>query len=233
MIQDNVRAIRDRISSRCSHLGRDPDSVTVIAVSKERSVEEIRGALEAGIRDIGENRVQEALAKQKKFFSLRATTYEPRAIHWHMVGHLQTNKVKQAVSIFDLIHSVDSVKLAQEIDKEAAKINKIQDILIQVNTSFEETKSGIRPDELIPLFLEISRLNNISFKGLMTIAPMTDDTEKVRLYFRKLKQLLDGLDAKRETQNAKRILSMGMTDDYEVAVEEGATIVRIGRGVFG
>jgi hypothetical protein len=214
-------------------LGKDPDTVAVIAVSKERSVEDIQGALEAGIRDIGENRVQEALVKQKKLFSLHLEPCILRAIRWHMVGHLQTNKVKQAVSIFDLIHSIDSVKLSAEIDKEAAKAGKIQDILIQVNTSFEETKSGIRPDELIPMVLEVSRFKNVGLKGLMTIAPMTDDPEKVRLYFRKLKQLLDEVNAVRGIQYALRVLSMGMSDDFEVAVDEGATMVRIGRGIFG
>ncbi|MFA5362201.1 MAG: YggS family pyridoxal phosphate-dependent enzyme [Candidatus Omnitrophota bacterium] len=233
MITDNIRAIRERISSRCSRLGKDPDTVAVIAVSKERSVEDIQGALEAGIRDIGENRVQEALVKQKKLFSLHLEPCILRAIRWHMVGHLQTNKVKQAVSIFDLIHSIDSVKLSAEIDKEAAKAGKIQDILIQVNTSFEETKSGIRPDELIPMVLEVSRFKNVGLKGLMTIAPMTDDPEKVRLYFRKLKQLLDEVNAVRGIQYALRVLSMGMSDDFEVAVDEGATMVRIGRGIFG
>lgn len=232
MIRDNIRAIKDRISAQCAYSGKDPDTITVIAVCKERSLEDIREAVEWGIRDIGENRVQEALVKQKKFLSHRAAGYDPRAVRWHMIGHLQTNKVKQAVGVFDLIHSVDSQKLAAEIDKEAARINKIQDILIQVNTSFEETKSGIRPDELIPLFLEISRMKNVGFKGLMTIAPMTDNPEKVRLYFRQLKQLLDKVNAMRDTRYAIRILSMGMTNDFEVAVEEGATMVRIGRGIF-
>ncbi|MDD2703533.1 MAG: YggS family pyridoxal phosphate-dependent enzyme [Candidatus Omnitrophica bacterium] len=237
MIQDNVRAIRDRISSACFRMGKDPGSVTVIAVGKERSVEDVREAVEAGICDIGENRVQEAVLKKKRFLSLRAANYEPRTVRWHLVGHLQTNKVKQAVSIFDLIHSIDSVKLAAAIDKEAAKAGKIQDILIQVNTSFEETKSGIRPDEIIPVFLEVARLRNVRFKGLMTIAPFTDNPEKVRLYFRKLKQLLDEVNAvpagRQAGPDAPRILAMGMSDDFEVAVEEGATMVRIGRGIFG
>jgi pyridoxal phosphate enzyme (YggS family) len=237
MIQDNVRAIRNRISSSCFRLGKDSGFVTVIAVGKERSVEDVREAVEAGIGDIGENRVQEAVLKKKRFLSLRAANYDPQAVRWHLVGHLQTNKVKQAVSIFDLIHSIDSVKLAGAIDKEAAKSGKIQNILIQVNTSFEETKSGIRPDELIPMVLEVVRLKNVCFKGLMTIAPFTDDPEKVRLYFRELKQLLDEVNAvpacRQAGTDAPRILSMGMSDDFEVAVEEGATMVRIGRGIFG
>ena len=226
MIRDNILAIKERMCALCSRLQKDPGAITLVAVSKERSVEEIREAVGAGITDIGENRVQEALLKYKKLFPLPA-------LRWHMVGHLQTNKVKQAVVIFYLIHSVDSVALAAEIDKEAARINRIQDILIQVNTSFEESKSGIRPDELIPMALEISRFKNVSLQGLMTIAPITDTPGKVRPYFKALRELRDKLNELRITSHGVRILSMGMSDDFEAAIEEGATLVRIGRGIFG
>jgi len=173
-------------------------------------------ALEAGVTIFGENRVQDALAKHK-VISDRAS--------WHLIGHLQTNKAKDAVRIFDLIHSVDSLRLAQEIDKQAGKIGKVQDILIQVNTSGEASKFGIGPEEAAGLIRDAGLLKNISIKGLMTIAPEVEDPETVRPYFTALRELRDFID--RSWQ-----LSMGMSNDFEVAVEEGATLVRVGRAVF-
>lgn len=192
-----------------------PAGVTIVAVSKGRSIEEIKEAVAAGITDIGENKVQEALLKYR----------ELPTIKWHMVGHLQANKVKDAVKIFDLIQSVDSLHLAQEIDKQALKINKIQDILIEIKTSPEETKFGLKPEEAIPAIKEIAKLKNINIKGLMTIAPIVDDPEKTRPYFRLLRDLRDEI-------NKFQIFSMGMTDDFKIAVEEGATMVRLGRAIF-
>jgi pyridoxal phosphate enzyme (YggS family) len=229
MIKDNLSRIRGRISKVCSLINKDPQEITIVAVSKGRTVEQIKEVIEAGITDIGENKVQEALLKYRQ---LSATSYELRALRWHMVGHLQTNKVKEAVKIFNLIHSVDSLHLALEIDKQAAKINKVQDILIEVNTSDEATKFGIKPEGLIGLVKLVSELKNIRLLGLMTIAPIVDNQEKARAYFIRLRGLLEEVNTLGNTHNAIRILSMGMTDDFEVAIEEGATMLRLGRAIF-
>jgi len=199
-----------------------PPHVTIVAVSKGRSVEQIKEAIEAGIADIGENKVQEALLKYK---DLGPKTYNLRPIRWHMVGHLQTNKVRDAVKIFDLIQSVDSIRLAREIDKEAAKINKIQDILIEVKTSEEATKFGMPPEQVVDAIKEMRQLKNINIKGLMTIAPLVNNSDKARPYFKVLHELGNKV-------TGISILSMGMTDDYKVAIEEGSNMVRIGRAIF-
>ncbi len=233
MIADNIQRLRDRIAKACVKAGRDPGKITIVAVSKSRSVEEIEEAVRSGITAIGENRAQEALLKFKRFINQR--TIEPtnvRTMTWHMVGHLQSNKTKDAVKLFDLIHSVDSEALAQEIDKQAAKIKKVQDILIQVNTSGEASKSGLHPEALVEAFLIIRALKNVSVKGLMTIAPLVDNPEKVRLYFRRLKELRDKIYELRVASCGSLLLSMGMSDDFEVAIEEGADIIRIGRAIF-
>lgn len=215
MIRDNVLEVRRGIESACFKVKRDPATVKLVAVSKNRSIEEIKEVSLAGISAFGENRVQEALSKYAAKLP----------IQWHMVGHLQTNKVKEAVKIFDLIQSVDSLRLAQEIDKQAAGINKIQEILLEVKTSGEKTKFGLIPDEL-PGFLKAAReLKNISVQGLMTIAPLVDDPQEARPYFRILKELRNRVDP-------EFILSMGMTGDFQVAIEEGADIVRVGRAIF-
>ena len=218
MIDENILKFRERIASACYKVKRDPGEITVVAVSKNRAIEQINQAIEAGIADIGENRVQEAILKYNQ---LRAK--------WHLVGHLQTNKVKDAVRIFDLIQSVDSLRLAAEIDKQAAKINKIQDILIEIKTSPEATKFGLKPNAAIEVIKEIAQLKNINMKGLMTIAPLVDEPEKTRPYFRQLRELRDYL---RAMNYELGILSMGMTDDFEVAIEEGSNMVRIGRAIF-
>lgn len=207
---------------------RNPDDITLVCVTKGRPLEEIKEALTCGITDIGENKVQEALSK---YSALQPMTIDQRPIKWHLVGHLQTNKAKDAVRMFDLIHSVDSLKLAGEIDKQAAKINKVQDILIEVNTSGEASKygvaaigDGLKPSPTIELVKEIVNLNNIRLCGLMTMAPVVGDKEEARPYFRKLRQLQE--EVKLNT------LSMGMSGDYEIAIEEGATMVRIGTAIF-
>lgn len=223
MIADNIRGVRERIAKACVRCGRDPAKITLVAISKNRSVEEIGEAIRAGITDIGENKIQEA--------RLKAGNRDLKALRWHMVGHLQSNKVKDAVRMFDLIHSVDCFELAQEIDKQAARINKVQDILIQVNTSGEESKFGLRPAALNETVLVIKALKNVRINGLMTIAPLVDDPEKARLYFRRLKELGDKVINLRLTTYDLR-LSMGMSDDFEVAIEEGADIVRIGRAIY-
>jgi len=230
MIKDNLSKVYQRISSVCSKINIRPDSVTIVAVSKGRSVEEIKETVESGVTDIGENRIQEALLKYK---ALSTIDHRPSTIRWHMVGHLQTNKVKDAVKIFDLIHSVDSARLAAEMDKQALKINKVQDILIEIKTSPEATKSGIKPDEAIEVIKEIDKFKNINIKGLMTIAPLADDPQKARPYFRMLRELMDKINALHVTRNTLHVLSMGMTDDFEIAIEEGSTMIRLGRAIFG
>jgi pyridoxal phosphate enzyme (YggS family) len=215
-IPANITNIKARIAAACFKVGRSPDSVSLIAVTKGRDIEQINEAAKSGITDIGENRVQEALLK---YSVIKAS------VKWHMVGHLQTNKVKDAVRIFDLIHSVDGLPLAQEINKQATKINKVQDILLEVKTSPEATKFGITPDDIVSVYRATAKFNNLRVKGLMTIAPAADDPKQARPYFRQLRNIRDGIDK-------HLVLSMGMSDDYEVAIEEGADIIRIGRALF-
>jgi len=230
MIKENLLKIKERISLVCSKTNRDPNSITIVAVSKGRTVERIKEAIAAGITDIGENKVQEALVK---FNELRTQELaSSRTIKWHMVGHLQTNKVKTAVKIFDLIHSVDSLDLAAEIDKQAARINKIQDILIEVKTSPETTKFGLKPEEKVEVIQEIVKFKNINTKGLMTIAPIVDNPKETRSYFRKLRELRDEINALSTVNSQLSALSMGMTDDFEIAIEEGSNMVRLGRALF-
>lgn len=223
MIADNLKDATLRISRSCKKSGRPISSVKLICVTKEAGIDEIEKVIGLGCRDIGENRIRDAIGKSKSIGT--------KAI-WHLIGHLQTNKVKDAVRIFSLIHSVDSVRLAKEISKEAQKIQKAQGILIQVNTSGEESKFGIAPGEVSSFFKEVSLYPNINILGLMTIAPEADDPENVRPYFRKLRELRDELNSILNTQYSIQELSMGMSNDFEVAIEEGATMVRIGRVIF-
>jgi pyridoxal phosphate enzyme (YggS family) len=238
MIKDNISQLNQDIALICAKIHQQPDQIKILAVSKGRPIEEIKETIEAGITDIGENRVQEALTKYNAIPACRQAGAQ--RIKWHMIGHLQTNKVKDAVKIFDLIHSVDSLHLAEEIDIQAARMNKVQDILIEVNTSGEKQKYGFKPNEVIGAVRTIALLKHISLKGLMTIAPLADSPEKTRPYFRQLRELLNEINAipacpagRRNTQYAIRILSMGMTDDFQIAIEEGATIVRLGRAIYG
>lgn len=204
--------------------------MTLVAVTKGVDVPFIREALDAGAAHIGENRIQEA---QGKFGVLNeyAKTLN-RRLTWHLIGHLQTNKVKDAVVLFDCIHSVDSVRVASAIDAQAAKIGKVQDVLVEVNVSAEKTKFGFQPAQVASAVGEMAALKNIRVMGLMTIAPETDDPEGARPYFRRLRELMDECNELRIISHELRVLSMGMTGDFRVAVEEGATIVRIGRGIF-
>lgn len=199
----------------CFKISSDPDKITLVCVTKGRPVAQIREIVDLGLKDIGENRVQEALEKHNQISGLT----------WHMIGHLQSNKVKEAVKIFDLIHSVDSVSLAQEINKQVLKINKIQDVLLEVKTSGEATKSGFSAEDLAKNYAEIKKLENIRVKGLMTMAPVVSSPEDARPYFSKLRQLRDKL-------NPQWLLSMGMSDDFQVAIEEGAGMIRLGRAIF-
>jgi pyridoxal phosphate enzyme (YggS family) len=229
MIKDNLSKVYRRVSLACSKINKKPDSIIVVAVSKGRGVREIKEAIQAGLTDIGENKVQEAMVKHS---NLEPITYSLKPIKWHMLGRLQSNKVKPAVKTFDLIQSVDSLRLAIEIDKQASKLNKIQDILIEIKTSPEATKFGIRPGESVEAIKEITKLKNINIKGLMTIAPLVDNPEKTRIYFRQLRELRDEINKQGIMNYRMQILSMGMSDDFEVAIEESSNMIRLGRAIF-
>ena len=224
LLIENVQIVEEKISAACKRAGRDRKDVTLIAVSKTKPVSDIETVLETGIRDFGENKVQELTQKYEVL---------PKDIRWHMIGHLQTNKVKYLPGKVCMIHSVDSEKLAAQIDKEAAKAGIIIPVLIEVNVAQEETKFGTTCEETIDLIRKAARLEHIRIKGLMTIAPYTDDPEENRPYFRKLRQLAVDIDSKNIDNVDMTELSMGMTGDYEVAIEEGATLVRVGTGIFG
>jgi pyridoxal phosphate enzyme (YggS family) len=224
-VKQRLEHIRKRIRQAAESCNRDPDSIRLVTVSKTVPAETVKEAIEAGATILGENYVQEA---REKFDAL--VLYP---VSWHFIGHLQSNKAKYAVRLFDLIHSVDSLKLAHALDKEAKKVDKIQSILVQVNISGEDTKSGITAAETPGLISEISRLENLSIKGLMTMPPYFYQPEKVRPYFGALRDLRDRLKEQCIPNLSMDELSMGMTGDFEVAIEEGATIVRIGTAIFG
>lgn len=224
MLIDNVKEVEEKICAACQRAGRDRKDVTLIAVSKTKPVSDIEEVLETGIRDFGENKVQELTQKYEVL---------PKDIRWHMIGHLQTNKVKYLPGKVCMIHSVDSEKLAVQIDKEAAKADLVIPVLIEVNVAQEESKFGTACEDTVDLIRRISLLKHIRIKGLMTIAPYTDDPEENRPYFKKLRQLAVDIDSKNIDNVDMTELSMGMTGDYEVAIEEGATFVRVGTGIFG
>ncbi len=224
MISDNIRQVEEHIGNACKRAGRSEDGVTLIAVSKTKPVSMLKEAYEYGCRDFGENKVQELVDKYEEL---------PKDIKWHMIGHLQRNKVKYLVGKVFLIHSVDSLRLAEEISKEAVKKQVTVNILVEVNVAEEETKFGTTTEEAVKLIQDISVLPGISIKGLMTIAPYVENSEENRQYFAKLRQLSVDIMHKNIDNVCMDILSMGMTGDYEVAVEEGATYVRVGTGIFG
>ncbi|MBR1770444.1 MAG: YggS family pyridoxal phosphate-dependent enzyme [Lachnospiraceae bacterium] len=225
MIEENMRDVEQRIRQACARAGRAPEEVTLIAVSKTKPVEMLMEAYAAGARDFGENKVQELLDKIPQM---------PQDIRWHMIGHLQRNKVKYIIDKVALIHSVDSLRLAEEISKEAQKHNLVVDILVEVNVAGEESKFGTTPEEAANLVLSIAALPGIRVRGLMTIAPFVEHAEENRKFFKNLKQLsVDILQKNNDNIHVGDVLSMGMTGDYEVAVEEGATYVRVGTGIFG
>ncbi len=224
MIKENIEQVREKIAAACCRAGRDPKEVTLIAVSKTKPVSDIYEAMETGIVDFGENKVQELTEKYE-------TIAQP--LNWHMIGHLQRNKVKYIVDKVKLIHSVDSLRLAEQISKEAVKKNVEVDILIEVNVAEEESKFGMDTEETAQLIQDISTLPGIHIRGLMTVAPYTDDPEDNRVYFKNLKQLAVDIERKNIDNVTMSVLSMGMTGDYEVAIEEGATLVRVGTGIFG
>ena len=224
-LKQRLENIRERIRQAADSCNRDPDSIRLVAVSKTVPADTVKAAIEAGAKILGENYVQEA---REKFDAL---VHYP--VSWHFIGHLQSNKAKYAVRLFDLIHSVDSLKLARALDKEAKKVDKIQPILIQINISGEDNKSGISAAEVPGLILEVSQLKNLSLEGLMTMPPYFYQPEKVRPYFAALRELRDRLKDQPIPNVSMDELSMGMTGDFEVAIEEGATLVRIGTAIFG
>lgn len=226
---ENISSIYKRISHAAMRSGRNPEEVTLVAVTKTVDTKRIIEAVNAGLRVFGENRVQEA---QRKIHELRSLIPESK-IEWHLIGHLQKNKARYAVQLFDLIHSVDSISLAEELDKQAKKINKIQRILIQVKLSEEETKHGVPEEDLIPLVEGIRDLKNLKLEGLMTLPPYFEDVEMVRPYFRRLEDIRDRLNSMLILPSPIRDLSMGMSHDFEIAIEEGSTMVRIGTAIFG
>lgn len=224
MIAQNLRLVQENIDAALERSGRGSQDAVLIAVSKTKPISMIREAYEQGVRDFGENKVQELVDKYEQL---------PQDIRWHMIGHLQRNKVKYLIGKTVLIHSVDSYRLAEEISKEAAKKKMDVDVLIEVNVAQEESKFGTSAEEALNLVCEVSKLSYIHIKGLMTIAPNTLDPEENRKYFRRLKQLSVDITRKNVDNVSMKVLSMGMTNDYMVAVEEGSTYVRVGTGIFG
>ena len=228
MISQKILDIRSKISSICQRLGQNSNDISLIGVTKFASIEKIQQALNAGLTHIAENKVQEA---QNKFPGFKKS--HPNLI-CHLIGHLQTNKVKAALEVCDVIQSVDRLKLAEAIQKQAEKLNKNVKVLVQVKTSYEEEKFGVAPEETINLIEQITKFNRIGVLGLMTMAPFTDDQDAIRKCFRQLRELRDQISTRFQGHShvQMKYLSMGMTDDYEIAIEEGSNMVRIGRAIF-
>ena len=224
-MRDRISRIRSRIETAVADSGRQPEDVKLVAVSKTVPFEKILTAIDLGVTVFGENYVQEARDKFNALYS--------HPLSWHFIGHLQSNKAKYVVKIFDLVHSVDSLKLSREIDKQARKIGKVQSVLIQVNIAEETSKSGVLLEDTGRLVSEMSQLAHLEIKGLMTMPPYFNAPEKARPYFKALRQLRDQIRAMEIPGVAMGELSMGMTGDFEVAIQEGATLVRIGTAIFG
>ncbi|MBI5098746.1 MAG: YggS family pyridoxal phosphate-dependent enzyme [Nitrospirae bacterium] len=225
-ILQHLAAIQERINSAAAKAGRNPQDIKLVTVTKTIELQEIIKAVKAGVRILGESRVQEAQEKITNY-KLQITNSK---VQWHLIGSLQKNKAKYAVQLFDLIHTIDSIELAEEVDKQARKNEKTQRILVQIKLSEEEAKHGVLEKDLMDLLDKISNMNNLKLEGLMTIPPLFEDPEFVRPYFMRLREIRDKLSAK--GYNLPE-LSMGMSNDFEVAIEEGATMVRIGTAIFG
>ena len=228
MVKENVLNVRRQIQQACQQAGRDPKEVTLVAVTKLAPLEAIQEAIDSGITDIAENRVQEA---EKKFPSLLAKNSQ---IHSHIIGHLQTNKAKDAIKVCSMIQSVDSLKLAAEIEKQATKLDKTVKVLVQFNTAREQQKSGAAPEEALNLVEQISQLGHVRIKGLMCMAPYTDDQGVIRKAFSDLRLIHDQIKSRftGHPSISTGILSMGMSGDYKIAIEEGSTMVRVGSAIF-
>ncbi len=224
MIETQLKEVHRRIAEACRRAGRNTEEVTLIAVSKTKPLSLLMEAYDCGVRQFGENKVQEIMEKAPQM---------PLDAQFHMIGHLQRNKVKQVLKHAVLIHSVDSVRLAEQIQAEAEKAGKIQDILLEVNVAREESKTGFMQEEVMDAVLAIHKLPNIRICGLMTIAPFVENSEENRPVFKKLYQLSVDIKSKNIDNTTMSVLSMGMTGDYEVAIEEGATMIRVGTGIFG
>jgi hypothetical protein len=224
-IEENVAQVRERIAAACRRSGRAPDDVKLVAISKTFPPQSVRVAYEAGLRDFGENRVQEAAAKRPALSDLSIT--------WHLVGHLQTNKAKAAKELFHWVHSVDSFRLAQKLDQATPSGGGRLPLLLEVNLGGEESKAGVGEPEIIQLAGQIGQLATLEVRGLMVIPPFFDDPEQVRPYFRRLRELAQEIDTKNIANVSMHELSMGMSHDFEVAIEEGATIIRVGTAIFG
>ena len=224
MLKENLLIVQKNIEKACKKVGRDPSEVTLVAVSKLKPLSDIEELAAVGQMEYGENYVQELCEKYENVSA---------PVHWHMIGHLQRNKVKYIIDKVELIHSVDSFSLAKQIEKEAEKKGVIAQILIQVNIAEEDTKFGLDQEDVIALVREISTLPHVKIRGLMTSAPYVNDPEENRCYFKKLHQLFIDIPKENIDNVSMDILSMGMTNDYEVAIEEGATMIRVGTGIFG
>ncbi|HMS64151.1 MAG TPA: YggS family pyridoxal phosphate-dependent enzyme [Ignavibacteria bacterium] len=224
-LEKNYLEIKSNVREICERAGRDPEDVKIIGVSKRSPIMDILELNKTGLQDFGENRCKEL---KDKYYNITFNT--KRTINWHMIGHVQSGKIKDIIAFVSLIHSVDSLNLAKEINTNAKKINKVKEVLVQVNTSNEPQKYGIDPSEVRNLCSQISELENVRLKGLMTMAKLTEDKDEIRASFRRLKNLFDEL--KPDFKNFIH-LSMGMTNDYEIAIEEGSTLLRIGSAIFG
>jgi pyridoxal phosphate enzyme (YggS family) len=225
LIKDNLARVREQVALAAEHAGRRTDDITLIAVSKTFPASIVQHAVDAGALDLGENRVQEAAAKSGEV--------KGEGLHWHLIGHLQSNKVKQAVSIFDVIHSIDSRSLVERVDRIAGELSRRPRVLVQVDLGHEETKTGADESELPEIIEALDLASNLNFRGLMTLPPFFDDAERTRSYFVRLRAILENLNKGREPERKLTELSMGMSHDFHVAIEEGATMVRVGTAIFG
>jgi pyridoxal phosphate enzyme (YggS family) len=220
--QERLEAVQARIRKACDRCGRNPDEVRLVAVSKTMGPEQIREAVDCGLTLFGENKVQEAFAKIPQC---------PGRLTWHMIGHLQRNKVAVAVELFDMIHSIDSLRLLETVNRAASEAGKVMPVLLEINVSGESSKFGLQPEAVPELLTAVNRLPNVQLMGLMTMPPFTEEPEKARPHFRRLRELRDQWNSEHSLMLAE--LSMGMTNDFEVAIEEGATMIRVGTALFG
>ena len=223
-IAENLSLVEEKIAAACARAGRKREEVKLIAVSKTHPVEAIKEAMRCGIRSFGENKVQELRDKMENL---------GEDLDWHLIGHLQTNKVKYVVGRVSLIHSLESTRLAEAIEKEACKRALTADVLVEVNIAAEDTKFGVLPENVEEFVREVAKFEHIRVVGLMTVAPITQESEENRKYFKNLNKIMVDLNSKNIHNVSMNVLSMGMTGDYETAIEEGATLVRVGTGIFG
>lgn len=224
-IPERLARVRERVARAAHRAGRNPEEIRLIAVSKTVDPSDIQIAADRGIRDLGENRVQEALGKVGQV--------KADGLSWHLIGHLQSNKTRQAVSTFDVIHTVDTVDLARRLDRIAGEEGKRPVVLVQVDLAHEPTKSGANEADLLEVVEALGSAENLDFRGLMTIPPFFDEPEQSRDYFKRLRETLENLNKSRTPQRPLTELSMGMSNDFEVAIEEGATMIRVGTAIFG